>query len=193
MTLSWALTHECINRAQLGKFRHVQSINIAWDTLAGAHKEEHLNLPIPGKMRKGEMIQPNQEITCYLPMSLGHAEKKPSSPQKKQGWENGGNGDRHFLGQQRIRDCKTERIIIWCDCCLIGSKRMKVFKCIMSPGVGPRRCWQSMHKWNNYWMFTACWDCGYKDNEGTPAVEELTVSTGKIQSGLLVTTELSSD
>lgn len=28
-------------------------------------------------------------------------------------------------------------------------------------------------------MLTACWDCGYKGNEDTPAVEELTVSTEK--------------
>lgn len=41
-------------------------------------------------------------------------------------------------------------------------------------------------------MSTACWDCGYKGNEDTVAVEELTVSTWK-NTGFLVVTELSYD
>lgn len=54
MTLSFAPLPECINRAQLGKFRDVQNINIAWHTLARTRKEGHLNLPTPGKRRKKE-------------------------------------------------------------------------------------------------------------------------------------------
>lgn len=174
MTLSWALAHECINRAQLGKDRYVQSINIAWATLARVHKEGHLNLPTPGKRGKGKMVKLRQEIAYCLLMSPGHAERKPSAQQRKQGWEDGSNGDRHFLEQGSICACKRQIIIICPDGCLLGSKRMKMLKCITSPRVGPKYYWQTMHKYN-YWMPSVCQDCGNKSKEDAPATEELTV------------------
>lgn len=65
-------------------------------------------------------------------MTVGHEERKPLAQQRRQGWENGGSGDRHFLEQGDIWARKTQKIIIFPDSCLLGSKKMKMLKCIKS-------------------------------------------------------------
>lgn len=85
MTLSCAPPHECINRAQLGKFRDVQNINIAWDTLARASKEGHLNLPTPGKRRKGEDALAEARDYLLAAADSGSCREKAFSPAEEAG------------------------------------------------------------------------------------------------------------
>lgn len=129
------------------------------------------------KEKRGKMLEPRQEITCWLLLTVAHAERKPSAQQRRQGQENGGNEDRHFLKKGDICVCQTQRIIISPHSCLLGSKRMRMLKCIVWDGPGHN--WESVHKGSDCWPPTVCWDWGHEGNEDIPAMGKLAVSMGR--------------
>ena len=156
MTLSWALAHECINRAQLGKLRYVRSINVGWDASARPSRKgiSPFLSQVNGGRHDGVTMA---ELTSWFLISLGHGDRQPAARRgsRGRGWD-GGDGDRHFIEQGSICACKSQIIIICPDCCLLGSRRTTVSESIMSPWLGPRHDWQSVHKCGNYWMPTVC-------------------------------------
>lgn len=192
MTLSWALAHECINRAQLGKFRHVRSINIGWDALGRAHRRS-ISSFLPRWKEGGDDAVATARAHLLVLISLGHGDRGPAAAEEAGVGGDGGNGDRPFIEQEAAVCREVRSLLSALMRCLLGSRRRRrCSESIMSPWLGPRHSWQSVHKCSNCWMPTVLQVQAQGEGDSCPGGAGSRSQPARDSRELLVATEPSS-